>query len=202
VTIPSQADIKKREDKLKEFMKRLNEDGSPQEKHVVAVVRSAIRQAWMKSDVKLAYLYSRTIPDMDDSTRTKWLVRCEICEGLFKLSDVEVDHKYAGNKYPFTKVEHFQDYFDNILMVNFDGLQVLCKEGCHRTKSLSESLNISFNDAKIEREVIKICKLKAAQIDKWLGDRGIKVAKNPQARRDAVRQCLTEEKENVREYTS
>ena len=65
MTVPSQADIKKREDKLKEFMKKLNEDGSSQEKHVVAVVRSAIRQAWMKSDVKLAYLYSKTIPDMD-----------------------------------------------------------------------------------------------------------------------------------------
>jgi hypothetical protein len=189
VTIPSQADIKKREDKLKEFMKRLNEDGSPQEKHVVAVVRSAIRQAWMKSDVKLAYLYSKTIPDLDDSTRTKWLVRCEICEGLFKLSDVEIDHKYAGNKYPFTKAEHFQDYFDNILMVGFDDLQILCKDD-HLSKTLSESLNISFDDAKIEREVIKICKLKAAEIDKWLGDRGIKVAKSPQARRDAVREVL------------
>lgn len=195
MTVPTQADIKKREDKLKEFMKKLNEDGSPQEKHVVAVVRSAIRQAWMKSDVKLAYLYSKTIPDMDDSTRTKWLVRCEICEGLFKLSEVEIDHKYAGNKYPFTKVEHFQDYFDNILMVGFNDLQILCKDD-HLTKTLSESLNISFDDAKIEREVIQICKMKTAQIDKWLSDRGVKVAKNPQARRDAVRQCLIEEMKN------
>lgn len=192
MTIPSQADIKKREDKLKEFMKKLNEDGSPQEKHVVSVVRSAIRQAWMKSDVKLAYLYSKTIPDMDDSTRTKWLVKCEICEGLFKLSDVEIDHKYAGNKYPFTKVEHFQDYFSNILMVGFNDLQILCKDD-HLTKTLSESLNISFDDAKIEREVIQICKMKAAQIDKWLGERGLKVAKNPQARRDAVREVLKNE---------
>lgn len=191
MTVPSQADIKKREDKLKEFMKKLKEDGSPQEKHVVSVVRSAIRQAWMKSDVKLAYLYSKTIPDMDDSTRTKWLVRCEICEGLFKLSDVEIDHVHVGGS-SFTKVEDFPNYFNNILMVNFDGLQVLCKEGCHRTKTLSESLNISFDDAKIEREVIQICKMKAAQIDKWLGDRGVKVAKNPQARRDAVRQLLAE----------
>lgn len=196
MTVPSQADIKKREDKLKEFMKKLNEDGSPQEKHVVAVVRSAIRQAWMKSDVKLAYLYSKTIPDMDDSTRTKWLVRCEICEGLFKLSDIEVDHKYAGNKYPFTRVEHFQDYFDNILMVNFDGLQALCKEGCHRTKTLSESLNISFDEAKIEREVISICKRPTKEIDKWLAEHGVVTAKNKDARRDAVRLILQQEKKN------
>ncbi len=193
MTVPSQADIKKREDKLKEFMKKLNEDGSPQEKHVVSVVRSAIRQAWMKSDVKLAYLYSKTIPDMDDSTRTKWLVPCEICGKMFKIADVEIDHKFIGGS-SFTKVSDFESYFNNILMVNFDGLQVLCKED-HQIKTLAESLGITFEESRVEKEVIRICKLKAAQIDKWLGDRGVKVAKNPQARRDAVRQCLIEEKE-------
>lgn len=192
MTLPTQADIKKREDKLKEFMKKLNEDGSPQEKDVVAVVRSAIRQAWMKSDVKLAYLYSKTIPDMDETTRTKWLVRCEICQRFFKISDIEIDHKHTGNKFPFTKVEHFQDYFDNILMVSFDDLQVLCKED-HLTKTLAEKLDISFESAKIEREVIKICKLKASQIDSWLKDRNVVVAKNPKSRRDAVRKVLEEE---------
>lgn len=193
MTVPSQADIKKREDKLKEFMKKLNEDGSPQEKHVVSVVRSAIRQAWMKSDVKLAYLYSKTIPDMDDSTRTKWLVACEICGKLFKLTDVQIDHKLGNHS--FTKVTDFENYFNNILMVGFDDLQILCEDD-HLSKTLSEKLGISFQEAVLEREVIKVCKMKAAQIDKWLGDRGAKVAKNPQARRDAVRQCLIEEKEN------
>lgn len=190
MTIPSQADIKKREDKLKEFMKKLNEDGSPQEKHVVAVVRSAIRQAWMKSDVKLAYLYSKTIPDMDDTTRTKWLVPCEICGKLFKLTDVQIDHKLGNHS--FTKVTDFENYFNNILMVGFDDLQILCEDD-HLSKTLSEKLGITFQEAVLEREVIRVCKMKAAQIDKWLGDRGVKVAKNPQARRDAVREILKNE---------
>lgn len=190
MTVPSQVDIKKREDKLKEFMKKLNEDGSPQEKHVVSVVRSAIRQAWMKSDVKLAYLYSKTIPDMDDSTRTKWLVPCEICGKMFKLTDVQIDHKLGNHS--FTKVTDFENYFNNILMVGFNDLQILCEDD-HLSKTLSEKLGITFEEAVVEREVIKICKLKAAQIDKWLGDRGVKVAKNPQARRDAVREVLKNE---------
>lgn len=190
MTTPSQADIKKREDKLKEFMKKLNEDGSPQEKHVVSVVRSAIRQAWMKSDVKLAYLYSKTIPDMDDSTRTKWLVACEICGKMFKLTDIQVDHRYGNHS--FTKVEDFENYFNKILMVNFNDLQILC-EPDHQIKTISESLGISFEEAKIEKEVISICKMKAAQIDSWLSNRGVKVAKNPQARRDAVREILKNE---------
>lgn len=190
MTVPSQVDIEKREDKLKEFMKKLNEDGSPQEKHVVSVVRSAIRQAWMKSDVKLAYLYSKTIPDMDDSTRTKWLVPCEICGKMFKLTDVQIDHKLGNHS--FTKVTDFENYFNNILMVGFNDLQILCEDD-HLSKTLSEKLGITFEEAVVEREVIKICKLKTAQIDKWLGDRGVKVAKNPQARRDAVREVLKNE---------
>lgn len=187
MTVPSQTDIKKREDKLKEFMKKLNEDGSPQEKHVVSVVRSAIRQAWMKSDVKLAYLYSKTIPDMDDQTRTKWLVKCEICGKLFKLTAVQIDHKLGNHS--FTKVADFENYFNNILMVGFDDLQILCEDD-HLSKTLSEKLGISFQEAVLEREVIKLCKMKAAQIDKWLKDRDVICAKNPTARRDAIREVL------------
>ena len=182
MTVPSQADIKKREDKLKEFMKKLNEDGSPQEKHVVSVVRSAIRQAWMKSDVKLAYLYSKTIPDMDDSTRTKWLVKCEICEGLFKLSDIEIDHK-EGN-HSFIEVKDFQNYFDNILMVNFDGLQVLCKEGCHATKSYMEKYGCTWDEAVIQKEAISIIKSKKEL--SWLKGRGIVPASNAEKRRKQI----------------
>jgi len=187
MTVPSQADIKKREDKLKEFMKKLNEDGSPQEKHVVSVVRSAIRSAWMKSDVKLAYLYSKTIPDMDDSTRTKWLVKCEICDKLFKLTDVQIDHRLGNHS--FTKVSDFENYFNNILMVGFDDLQILCEDD-HLSKTLSEKLGITFQEAVLEREVIKLCKMKAAQIDKWLKDRNVVCAKNPAARRNAIREVL------------
>lgn len=190
MTVPSQADIKKREEKLKEFLKKLNEDGSPQEKHVVSVVRSAIRSAWMKSDVKLAYLYSKTIPDMDDTTRTKWLVRCEICDKLFKLTDVQIDHKLGNHS--FTKVSDFENYFNNILMVGFDDLQILCEDD-HLSKTLSEKLGITFQEAVLEREVIKLCKMKAAQIDKWLKDRDIVCAKNPTARRNAIREVLKNE---------
>lgn len=186
MTVPSSADIKKREDKLKEFMKKLNEDGSPQEKYVVSVVRSAIRQAWMKSDVKLAYLYSKTIPDMDDNTRTKWLVRCEICEGLFKLSDVEIDHVHGNHS--FIEVSDFQNYFDNILMVGFDDLQILCKDGCHATKSYMEKYGCTWKDAVIQKEIISICKVKKDIA--WLKEHGIIPASNAKKRREQIEEKM------------
>ena len=194
MTVPSQADIKKREAKLQQFLKKLDADGKPQEKHVLSVVRGAIRSAWMKSDVKLAYLYMNTIPDMDDKTRTKWLVRCEMCGELFKMTDVEIDHKFGNHT--FTKVEDFENYFNNILMVGFDDLSILCKED-HAVKTLAESQDISIESARLEKKVIAICKQSAKLIDAYLAENGVTgYAKNKDGRRDAVRNVL-KEKENV-----
>ena len=193
MTVPSQADIKKREVKLQQFLKKLDADGKPQEKHVLSVVRGAIRSAWMKSDVKLAYLYMNTIPDMDDKTRTKWLARCEMCGELFKLTDVEIDHRNGNHS--FTRVEDFENYFNNILMVGFDDLSILCKED-HAVKTLSESLGISIEESRIEKKVIAICKQSAKVIDAFLAENGVTgYARNKDARRDAVRNVL-KDKEN------
>jgi hypothetical protein len=185
LTTPSQADLKKREDKLKQFLKKLDEDGKPNEHHVLNVVRSAIRQAWMKSDTKLAYLYMNTIPDMDDSTRTKWLFKCEMCGELFKLNEIEIDHKKGHNK--FTSTEDFVEYFQNILMVGFDDLQILCKTD-HAVKSLSESFGISFEEAKLEKQVIEICKSKKDK--QFIKDAGLNPASNSTLRRLQVKEIL------------
>ena len=193
MTIPSKLDIKKREDKLKQFLKKLDKDGKPQEKHVLSVVRGAIRSAWMKSDVKLAYLYMNTIPDMDDSTRTKWLVKCEMCDGLFKLTDIEIDHRHGNHT--LTKVEDFENYFNNILMVGFDDLSILCKED-HAVKTLAESQGISIDAARLEKKVIAICKQPVKIIDKYLADNGVvNYPKNKDGRRNAVRDVLKEKEE-------
>lgn len=197
MTVPSQADIKKREAKLQQFLKKLDADGKPQEKHVLSVVRGAIRSAWMKSDVKLAYLYMHTIPDMDDKTRTKWLVKCEMCGELFKLTDVEIDHRHGNHT--FTKVEDFENYFNNILMVGFDNLSILCKED-HACKTLAESQGISIESARLEKAVIAICKGSAKEIDAFLEQHGVTgYTRNKDGRRNVVRDVLKkieEEKEN------
>ena len=191
MTVPSQADLKKREAKLQQFLKKLDADGKPQKKHVLSVVRGAIRSSWMKSDVKLAYLYMNTIPDMDDSTRTKWLWRCEICDNLFKLVDVEVDHK-SGN-HTFTKLEDFPSYFENILMVGFNDLQILCRED-HAIKTLSEANGISFEEAGILKIAIDLQKKK---LDKeYIKSKGVTPSGNQAGRREQLIQLIKEEKQD------
>ena len=184
---PSDSDIKKRQKKLDEFLKQIDpETGVSSEHKMVQAVRSAIRQSWMKSPTKLAYLYSRTEPDMDDSTRTKWKIRCEMCGEYFKLNEIEIDH--IEGHHSFTKVEDFENYFRNILMVGFDGLQALCKDGCHATKSLAERLGISFEEAKLEKKVIEIIKSKKDK--EFIKDAGEVPASNAEKRRDQVRKIL------------
>jgi len=186
MTVPTKADIKKREDKLKEFLKKLDKDGKPKEQYVMSIVRSAIRQAWMKSDTKLAYLYMNTVPDMDETTRTKWLFRCEICDKLFKLNEIECDHKIGHSK--FTNLDEFRSYFENILMVGFDGLQILCKND-HAIKSLMEAQGLTWDQAVVEKKVIDICKKKEDK--KFISDNGDVPAKNAEQRRNQVRNILS-----------
>lgn len=183
--IPSEADIKKKEKQLQDFLKKLNSDGTSREKDMVSVVRSAIRKSWMRSPTKLAYLTMHTKPDMDDTTRTKWKIQCECCQGWFKLNEVEVDH-ISGN-HSFTKVSDFENYFNNILMVGFDDLQILCKTD-HSIKSLSESLGISFEEARLEKQVIEICKSKKDK--QFIKDAGLNPASNADKRREQVRSIL------------
>lgn len=197
MAVPTQSEIKKRQTKLAGFRKKIGPDGKPFEKHTLSVVRSAIRSAWMKSDVKLAFLYSRTIPDMDPSTRTKWLFQCEICEKLYKENEVEVDHKHGNHS--FTKLSDFEGYFNNILMVSADDLQLLCKDipkknhtGCHSIKTLSEARGISFEEAILEKKVLAVTSKKVAEINSWLAERGIHGLKNAAQREDAIRKLIKE----------
>lgn len=188
MTVPSNLDIKKREEKLKKFLSKLDENGKPREKDVVSVVRSAIRSAWMKSDVKLAYLYMNTEPDMDDTTRTKWKVKCEKCGEYFKLNEVEIDHRFGNHS--FTKPEDFSNYFENILMVGFDDLSILCKED-HAVKTYMEKNKCSWGEAVAEKKAIEICKSK--QDKQWLIDRGITPASSQAKRREQITNVLKEE---------
>lgn len=188
--LPTQIDIEKRKKNLDKFLGQIDPvTGKTAEKKAISVVRGAIRQAWMKSPTKLAYLYSKTYPDMNPATRTKWLVDCECCGGSFKTTDVEVDHIQGCNA--FSTVEQFEDYFRTILLAGFDDLQILCKE-CHAIKTLQDKLGLTFDQAAIEKQVIAICKEKADKVFRWIASHDTTPAKNAKERKNQVRNILTD----------
>jgi len=158
VAVPIESDIIKYKGKLETHLKQLDEDGRVSENKLVSMLRSAIRQVWMYSPVKLAKLEQGRIPDLNPNTRTKWLWECEHCGELFKQADVEVDHK-KGN-WPFACINDFLAFYDNILRVKLDELQILCKPH-HEIKTYAEKYGLTFEEAEKEKEVIKFKKLKA-----------------------------------------
>lgn len=179
--IPSKKDIEKQQQKLNDLKKLIDDDGRSSEAAMVKIVRGAIRQSWMKSPTKLAYLHSKIEPDMDDTNRRKWKVRCECCQNYFKMDEIEIDHKHGNHS--FTKPEDFLNYFEKILMVSFDDLSALCRE-CHATKTLAERLGVDLVTAAAHKQAIAICKAKK---DKgWLEERGIKPASNEKNRRHQI----------------
>ncbi len=187
---PSEADLKKKKKQLEDLMKQIDpETGKSTEYKMVMVVRSAIRKAWMRSPTKLAYLNSRVVPDMDNSTRTKWKIQCECCGGWFKLDQIEVDH-IEGN-HSFKQLSDFENYFNKILMVGFEGLQILCKDTCHANKTYSEKNGCSVEEAAIIKKAVAIQKLKQ-DVD-FIRKNGYTPASNQAKRKQQLIEVLTKE---------
>jgi hypothetical protein len=201
MTTPSQADINKKKAELTKHLKYLDEEGRIKSNKLLDMIRSSLRKSWMSSPQKLAYLEQTRIPDMNPATRTKWLWKCEICGGLFKLDDINVDH--INGNHSFTKLSDFENYVDKILNVPISGLQILCVED-HKVKTYLETHNLSWEEAvrikkaiKLENEVGGKGKGVAARQKKYLLSEGFKAKEigNEEDRRDCFLKIVDRMKE-------
>lgn len=194
---PSKVDIDKVQKKLEGFLKKLNPDGSPKrpmdDNLAKQLMRDAVRKKWMYSNTKLAFLLMNRIPDMDDSTRTKWLQRCNICGKTFRESEVNVDHKEG--ELTFKDWDMAQQYASSILDVTFDDLQILCIPD-HKTKTRCEQLGLDWRTEEgwrlglLEQEFTKIVDSKAKGQKDWLLSKGIQPLGNEEQRKIQIRQEL------------
>jgi hypothetical protein len=199
MTIPSKADIDKKKKELEGHLKHLDENGRIKQAKLLEMIRSSLRKTWMSSPQKLAYLEMTRIPDMNPATRTKWLWRCEICGGLFKLDEINVDH-VEGN-HIFIKLSDFENYAENILNVPITGLQILCIED-HETKTYLEKHGLSWDVAarikkaiRMEKETGGKGKGVAARQKKFLLSKGFKTKDigNTADRRECYLKLVDEE---------
>ncbi len=74
---------------------------------------------------------------------------------------MEVDHK-EGN-HSLKTLDDLVPFVKGIVMITLDDLQLVSKEA-HKIKSYAEKHNISFEEAKIEKEVIEIIKQKKDKV--------------------------------------
>lgn len=196
MAVPSKVEIDKVQKKLDGFLKKLNPDGSPKrsmdDNLAKQLMRDAVRKKWMYCNSKQAFVLMNRIPDMDNSTRTKWLQRCCICKQTFKETDTQVDH-IKGER-GFTEWSEAQQYASSILDICFDDLQILCIP-CHKTKSRAESLGIDWTTEEgwkltlLEQEFTQIT-LNAKTQKAYLKSKGLVSARNEELRKSQIREVL------------
>lgn len=182
--IPSAADIKKKKDNIAKLSKKLTPDGHLKETELVRIMRKAIDSAWMTAANKLVVFERSIIGDMNPETRTKWLIRCEICQELHKITNVQVDHKVG--EFQCTTREDFTAYALNRLDVGFDDLQCLCIP-CHEIKTLAERQGLSWEEATATKKAIAIEKAGTKKVVDFLKEVGYtSPGKNKDIRREQL----------------
>ena len=201
----------------KEF-KRMAEQFEISDKEVLSSVRTMIRSMWSESVFKLEFLKRSSVLIPNTNTRSMKrfpMVRrykCAICGGLFGSTEIELDHLDSENT--LTSYEHINDFMTNIVLTSPDKLQVLCKDkkskklgvtrfGCHQLKTYSERYNVTFEEARAEKEAKRLVDKK---LDKqFLIDHNVKaenIGSTQAVRRKQIVEILLEqnklkEKESV-----
>lgn len=177
--IPDEQDLELLRGDLEGFQKKLDEEGRLLPKHAGTMLRSAIRQVWMRAPNKLAFLLERQVPDTDPNNRRLWKYQCEMCGEWFGKKEVEVDHK-KGNHSLITP-EDFPEYYEKILNAPHSALQLLCIH-CHEFKTYAERYDLTLEEAKMEKEVVKFKKLKAGEQSTLLKELGLPKGNNADKR--------------------
>ena len=125
-------------------------------------LRGGIRRyLWSKNPVKLEFIKQNRIkipnPNPKGKVKEVWGGKCALTGEYFVLNELECDHK-VGN-HSLKTLDDLVPFVKGIVMITLDDLQLVSKEA-HKIKSYAEKQGISFEEAKIEKEVIEIIKQK------------------------------------------
>lgn len=148
-------------------------DGTMSESEYLTWIRSALRSKSLRWPPRNNALLAARVKYVGSNTRRKWSYVCAICNNLFENKQVVVDH----HPHAAGSIKTVQDIgpFAERLYCDRSNLRVLCKN-CHDIHTLSQTHNISFEEAKIEKKIVAAGKLKIKELDDMLKRLNIKIA--------------------------
>lgn len=158
----------------------------------LAWIRGGIRRAlWNRSPIKLEFMKANRIkipnPNPKGRVPTVWGAKCALTGVLLPLSEMEVDHITGGHS--LKTVEDIQAFVKGIVLISMDDLQFVSKEA-HKAKSYAERMGISFEEAVIAKEVIKIMKQPVKLVLAYCEEHGYNSCTNATKRKAAVTEIL------------
>ena len=141
--------------KLSKTVTKTRCGGTMTESAFLAWVRSALRSKSLRWPPRNEALQLARKPYKGANKLQKWEYKCAICHAFYKGKDVIVDHhpKPAGSILSISDVSMFV----NNLYCEVDNLRVLCSP-CHDVHTLADKLGITFEQARVEKEIIAITK--------------------------------------------
>lgn len=128
------------------------------EAEFITWVRGGLRKLWSTHPVKLEYLTARKekIDNPNEKTKARFPkvngYKCEVCN-KYHLK-VQVDH-ISETGGTFRKIEDIQEYAKYLYYISFEDIRLICKS-CHGVVTHAQKKGISFEDAQIEKEAIRI----------------------------------------------
>lgn len=162
-------------------------NGTMTEAQYLAWIRSALRGKTLMWKPRNQAIQNARRAYKGTNKLQKWEVQCAICTNWFKLKEIQVDH-YPLDAGSILSVDDIGQ-FCNRLFCEVDNLRCLCKD-CHSQHTLSHKLGISFEEALIEKEIIRIMKEeKASDIVDFIQANdydGVLPSNNAKARRESV----------------
>lgn len=158
-------------------------------------MRGGIRAGlWNKNPIKLEFLKEKRVriknPKPTGRTAEVWGQHCVLCDQDIPTTEAQVDH--ISGKNSLKTLDDIQDFILSIATISKDDLQIVCKP-CHKIKSHAEKEGISFEQARLEKQVISLCKNTAQWQNTWLTERGCVPASNAPARRKQIKEVLENE---------
>lgn len=157
------------------------------EARFTAWLQSALRSIWSKHPAKLSLIEKKRVR-LKSGIKMVFHVQCEHCNQMFKLKDIEVNHKNkCGGLSDLSKLNEF---VNNLLVVDEKDLELLCHD-CHGIVTYMERYGVSRRLAIIEKKVIAFSKLTdAQQIAKCKAAKFADIPKTKIGRKNAVREFL------------
>lgn len=155
-------------------------------------LRGHLRLLWSRYPAKLKWKQSKLVtPPKGYTGRAKKLGQCHYCGEWHAASHLEVDHvKQAG---ACSSWETAQQFLRNLLDCNDNW--VLADKVCHKIKSYSEAHDMTFEQARVAKDVIERCKQKVDIQVAQLKQLGYNDTSNAEKRKKAWTEILN--KENV-----
>tara|TARA_R110002167_G_C12643272_1_gene648553 strand:- start:335 stop:883 length:549 start_codon:yes stop_codon:yes gene_type:complete len=159
-------------------------------------VRGQLRRGWTRHPVKNLLIQNNRFKKDNGKGRLTWHLDCSKCKKATPQTKIQIDHIHPAGSLKTT--EDIGKFVERLYFVTFDTIRPLCIP-CHEVVTLAERKGMTFDEAKVEKEVINIMKKSVVNLKMWLSKHNLEYLTPKPSNIDQVRRIINER--GVERYT-